>query len=334
MVDYKQKKWKPLLDATKVAELEKALEDDPEDLDARNELLQHYMMEALTCDDYVPLHLKHLVWLIENHPDSAILRTSSCRLKSNEDRTDCKIVAALWMQQAEKYPNSQAVLGNAAFNLMTAINSRSHWAQARKWLLKAEKLEPHNPKWKSLLGDYHRHLSWGKRDDKAREASLLRALRYYREEYDLTDKDVDKALLLPTMAQCAFETRDYTAAEHYAQSLLEAAPMFDNRDWRWNYGNAVHWGHIYLGKIAIRSGDKNAALDHLKEAGKIHGSPQLNSFGPDFTLAHGLLQLREQEAVLDYLKACGTFWHFGTKELAAWTEAVKQGDIPDFEPVY
>ncbi len=136
------------------------------------------------------------------------------------------------------------------------------------------------------------------------------------------------------MAQCAFKGRDYVAAEHYAQSLLDAAPLFKNRDWGWNYGNTVHWGHIYLGKISLLSGDRNAALGHLKKAAKIHGSPLLNSFGPDFTLARGLLELGMQEAVLDYLKACGSFWECGKKELEAWTEAIKQGDIPNFEPGY
>jgi hypothetical protein len=174
----------------------------------------------------------------------------------------------------------------------------------------------------------------GQEGRQGQRSVVAASLTLLREEYDLTDKDVYKALLLQAMAEGAFEARDYTAAEHYAQSLLKSAPLFDNRDWRWNYGNVVHWGHIYLGKIAIHTGDKNAALVHLKEAGKIHGSPQLDSFGPDFTLAHGLLQLGEQSAVLDYLKACGSFWHCGTKELEAWTLAVEQGDIPDFERIY
>ncbi len=167
MADNHHNEWTSLLSTIEVAKLEKALEDDPENLDAHDELLPHYMMEALVSDDYVPLHLKHLAWLIENHAESEILRTPSCRIKFTADRTICKTVAALWMQQAAKYPNNPAVLGNAAFNLMTPINSRSHWAQARKWQLKAEKLEPHKAEWKSLLGTYHRHLSWGKRDDKA-----------------------------------------------------------------------------------------------------------------------------------------------------------------------
>lgn len=328
LVDDKKDEWVPLLKPNRVAKLEKALKDDPEDLNARNLLLQHYMLEALKSDDFIPHQLRHLVWLIENHPDSDILQATSCRLKFTEDSTIFRIVADLWMQQVTKYPDNPAVLGNAAYNLMTGVNSRSDWAQARKWLLKAEKLEPYNPEWKSLLGDYHYHLSGGKKDEKAKEASLQRAMRYYREEYDLTNDDEDKTLLLCNMAECAFEVRDFTGAEHYSRLLLVAAYLYDKD--HWNYGNAVHWGHIYLGKTALKHGDKEGALRHLEEAGKTPGSPQLNTFGPDMTLAASLLEMGETEVVLEYFRACGSFWKMEMGRLTYWTEAINKGEVIDF----
>ena len=60
------------------------------------------------------------------------------------------------------------------------------------------------------------------------------------------------------------------------------------------------------------------------------GSPQMNSFGPNMQLAKALLEKGERDAVLEYFQRCGRFWKMGQDQLAAWTAAVKKGEIPDF----
>ncbi len=331
MVDENRDEWIPFLNVQQVAELEKRLEDDPEDLEARELLMRYYMVEALRSDDYVAPHLKHLIWLIESHPDSALLSTSVCRLNFAEYNLNYRIVVDLWIQQVTKYPENPAVLGNAAYNLLTGFPSRSDAVIARKWLLTAEKLEPYNPAWKNLLGDYHRHLSMGKKDQKAKESSLKLAMRYYREEYDLTTDDTDKAFLLENMVECAFEAGDFIATDQYARALLEAAFLFEQERWKWNYGNAIHNGHIYLGKIALIHGDKDGALRHLQDAAKTPGSPQLNSYGPDKTLASSLLEVGENDAVLEYFRACANFWKMEMGRLTYWIDAIKNGQVIDFK---
>ena len=58
---------------------------------------------------------------------------------------------------------------------------------------------------------------------------------------------------------------------------------------------------------------------------------QLNSFGPDMSLAKVLLEAGERDVVLQYFQLCGAFWkHDIQGSLPAWTAAVREGLIPDF----
>ena len=66
-----------------------------------------------------------------------------------------------------------------------------------------------------------------------------------------------------------------------------------------------------LGRIALRHGDRETARKELRAAGRTPGSPQLNSFGPQFTLARELLQHGEQadrEDVAAFLDDVAKFW--------------------------
>ena len=79
-------------------------------------------------------------------------------------------------------------------------------------------------------------------------------------------------------------------------------------------------------------GDIERAKEHLLAAGNTSGSPQLNSFGPNMTLAKELLEQGERDVVLEYFRLCAKFWksrsHLGTLE--EWANQVKAGMVPDF----
>jgi hypothetical protein len=88
-------------------------------------------------------------------------------------------------------------------------------------------------------------------------------------------------------------------------AVLREASLFERT---WQYGNAVHWGHIVLGHVARLRDDLESASGELALAGRTRGSPQLNSFGPDLELAQILLDAGRTGAVLDYLTECKRFW--------------------------
>ena len=137
---------------------------------------------------------------------------------------------------------------------------------------------------------------------------------------------------LRELLEAAFKEEDLAKAKTLAEKYLALAA---EKEEDWNYGNAIHHGHIFLGRIALRKGNIEKAKEHLLEAGKTPGSPQLNSFGPNMTLAEELLERGEREVVLEYLDACKTFWLEPMRAIRAfpvwkWQEEIRRGEVPEF----
>jgi hypothetical protein len=65
-------------------------------------------------------------------------------------------------------------------------------------------------------------------------------------------------------------------------------------------------------------------------SGKTPGSPELDSFGPNMSLAQDLLEKGERQAVLDHFQRCRKFWKSHADDLDQWTQEVKDGKIPNF----
>lgn len=116
-------------------------------------------------------------------------------------------------------------------------------------------------------------------------------------------------------------------ARKYAQELLALAAKFQGD---WNYGNAIHDGNLVLGRIDVKEGRVDEAKRHLIEAGKSPGSPQMNSFGPNMSLAKDLLEKGQRDVVLEYFELCRQFWKLERGRLNQWSQEVKAGNIPDF----
>ena len=131
---------------------------------------------------------------------------------------------------------------------------------------------------------------------------------------------------LAELAKAALTARAIEKSAAYANELLSAAPRHRND---WNYGNAIHDGNMVLGLLALNQGNVKPASQYLLDAGSTPGSPQLNSFGPDMSLAQALLEKGERDTVLEYFSRCRTFWKMGRDNLDAWTETVRAGGMPN-----
>jgi len=133
--------------------------------------------------------------------------------------------------------------------------------------------------------------------------------------------------LLPRLAVAAFNAGELNQAESYAQELLASASDSKN----WNYGNAIFFGNMIIGRVALRR-DKNIsqAQASLLAAGHTPGSPQLNSFGPNMSLAKDLIEAGDRDTVLEFFQLCRVFWKMDYKKLDGWIAMVKGGGTPDF----
>jgi tetratricopeptide (TPR) repeat protein len=139
--------------------------------------------------------------------------------------------------------------------------------------------------------------------------------------------DEKRFYALDAAAKESFNAGKIEDANDYAKELLRLAPNFQGD---WNYGNAIQDGNLVLGRIAVRDGRIEDAKRYLLEAGKSPGSPQMNSFGPNMSLAKDLLQKGERDTILQYFGLCRRFWTMDYGKLDQWSAEVKAGKIPAF----
>jgi hypothetical protein len=100
----------------------------------------------------------------------------------------------------------------------------------------------------------------------------------------------------------------------------------------WNYGNAIHNANMALATIAWDGGKKEEAIKYVLAASKSPGSPQLDSFGPQFPIVPKLLAAGRKDVVLQYLTGVQRFWSESPDELKGWIDQIKKGSVPgDFE---
>ena len=137
----------------------------------------------------------------------------------------------------------------------------------------------------------------------------------------------DRFYALDSAAKESFNVGKIQDAENYAKELLTLAPKFQGN---WNYGNAIQDGNLVLGRIAARDGRIEEAKRFLLESGKSYGSPTMDSFGPNMSLAKDLLEKGDRDTVLQYFELCRKFWEMDYGKLNQWSKEVKAGEIPDF----
>jgi hypothetical protein len=165
------------------------------------------------------------------------------------------------------------------------------------------------------------------RQARAALAAFEAAERRRRRQHPSVWRQLCRAASLPDIAEAWLEAGEFGKAAALADEML-ARGMGPVAPWDWNAGNLVHHGHVTLGRLALLAGDVDAAEEHLRLAGSTHGSPQLDSFGPDFRLANQLLARGRAEVVLGYLELCRRFWKPGHGVLDRWSAEIRAGRRP------
>jgi TonB family protein len=133
---------------------------------------------------------------------------------------------------------------------------------------------------------------------------------------------IERFYALTDLPKQALDAGALEKASSYALELLQSA---NDQKGDWNYGNAIYDANMVLGLVALRQGNVTEARRYLLESGKTPGSPQLDSFGPDLTLAQELLEKGERDTVLEFLTLCKGFWKMGADRLDAMAAEVRKG---------
>lgn len=302
--------------------LEDKLKKKSDDLPTRTLLLGYYFLKSHESDQARKKRQEHIKWIVANRPESYVSGSPYAHLTPYLEGKVYNEVKNLWLKQVEAHKNNTAILGNAASFFLIANSDL-----AEKLLKKAKALEPDNPEWPDRLGFLY-SLDNDSESTKLKCEAAEKSFKQMEIAFKSTKKKVDKFYMLPDLAMSAFEAGDLDKSAKYATELINKSVQYKDD---WNYGNAIHYGNLIHGRIALKSGKIKMAKRYLIEAGKTSGSPQLNSFGPNMTLAKELLEKNEKEVVLEYFQLCGKFWEMGTNELKNWTADVKKDKMPDFD---
>jgi hypothetical protein len=164
---------------------------------------------------------------------------------------------------------------------------------------------------------------------KQRQASTpTPAAKLTKLEQSLPASGLKRFYALSDVAKAAFDAGDYNKAEGYARELL-ADVQVNRKDW--NYGNAIFFGNMIVGRVALAR-DRNVSLakSSLLASAQSQGSPQLNSFGPNMSLANDLIAAGERDTVVEFFRLCSAFWQPQSSRLDEWSALVKTGGTPNF----
>ncbi len=302
------------LTAAEAAELERGLAADPEDLNARAQLLGYYFRHHRTDPSR---KAGHVLWFIRNAPEAEVLEGPEAQIMPVLDPEGFAAAKQAWLEQIGNEPRNVTLLRHAASFFTLSDETRS-----AELLERAEDVEPTSAEWARELG--HVHWREARQFPEGWDTALAeRALADFERAHALSDAS-GRGPLLPELGMAAFVVGDLDKARMYAEAMLADSP--DD----WNRGNRVHYGNLVLGRIALADGDLRGAGQYLLAAGRTPGSPQLNSFGPDMALARDLLERGETQTVLRYLALCLEFWEMGQDSLKNWIALIEGGRTPDF----
>ncbi|MCO6045616.1 RNA polymerase subunit sigma-24 [Aeoliella sp. ICT_H6.2] len=323
-----------------VQPLEDGLGESPCEAATRILLLGYYFLGQRQSPAARESRLEHALWLIEHAPATKTAGSPEAYFLEREDAAAYLQASELWLDQVDKHPHHPAVLGNAASFFL--LNDRQ---QSESLYQEAQRLDPENPAWSERLGQLYSLPTKGQ--DSPPEHRAGQALRAFRESESAREAEanngnqqesqeararrfVSRMHLLPQMAKAAVAAGELEQAERYATELLTLAEDEEFSPPERRDGNAIHYANLVLGQCALRAGDEEGAKQYLLASGRIKGSPNLCSFGPNMSLAKELLEHGEPTAVLEYFELCRGFWKSHEAQLDQWIEEVQRGEVPDF----
>lgn len=305
------------LAAQDAAVLESHLLKSPNDVEARVKLLGFYLTNQ--DDDAQRRRVGHVHWLISHRPEIYLM--AFARIDAREYPDAYNEGKRLWLSAVSSRPGDLAILRNAGRYLSSGDPSL-----AAELYKRGATIEPDTSDWRELLGGLYFSFSIGASSEE--RARLAReALTEYEAALTLERSTLGALGILIEIATVAVLSENYERATEAAERLL--ADATDHVD-TFEYGNAVHYAHIALGKVAMARNDSASAAEHLRAAGETPGSPQLNSFGPDFELASQLLAIGQRDAVVCYIDGCKKFWKSDASLLEKWALVIERGEVPDF----
>jgi len=319
--------------------LERRLEEQATDLDARARLLGYY---AKRCEQELAANpgwlqnataappptcagkFRHVLWVIAHAPGAPLAAHPVTHISRGHHAY--YEAARTWQQHAEADPVDATVLDHAL-----RFFERQNHVRVEELLDRAERLYPDDARWarrrRSIRADelgatwlkYHVADLGGNESPALAELVEIEAL--------LRDGELEPpaaAQLHDQAAHLLLHFGHLAKAREHAQAMVATATgILDGQD-----GPQVHSGHVLLGRIALREGDVEEAKARLELAGRTAGSSCFPKY-PKMALARELLAHDERDAVLQYLRLCRAACDGLPAILDRWIAQLHDGLIPE-----
>jgi len=369
--------WLPVNEAPltlrQVTELESKLIRSPDDLETRKRLIRYY------CSYRTPetpsrknARIRHRIWFIENHPEMGQSEVfGPLFYYSSLGGPEFDLSKAAWLRKVVSDKTNARVRLNA-FDLISMKDRTT----AERLLTDGIKLDSENYEFPLRLSQlFHgiqdepneeaeaQNTAVTKHADNVKAERLVSISSSGRtdEQMNMLDrltKEVEygetalillkkerssefnqkRRALLQDLTQSAFDLGKYALAKSLSTELILD---FGNDSDEVGYETATHIGNIVLGRIALKENDKSKAAEYLLIAIRAPLRKERNWLTRiDTTLAKELFAAGEKDAVLEYLKLCGSLWNLKNQKklyeaaanaLELWQQQLKQGITPTFD---
>lgn len=135
-----------------------------------------------------------------------------------------------------------------------------------------------------------------------------------------------RSMLVQHLTEVLVDLGDLDRADALAAEELRDAESMTS----FMRGNVHYYMNQIRGRVALRRGDRAAAIEYLRLAAETEGSPQLATYGPRLTLARELLEVGERGSVRDFLEDVRRFWTAprAEEELDSALRSIDAGAIP------
>jgi hypothetical protein len=333
--------------------LERDVEQRPDNIDTRARLLGYYeargreMFEATTMQGKISWRpantsvreavARHALWLAANAPRAPLAAHPLLQF-STKDAVYSEL-SSIWRRQVACDPPDPTVYANAIafFWWPNEIFADELLARAdelfpgdRRWLefrqrRRAQELDiafSFRPLQESVRGHSG---DAGERATQEPGETGLDEIEQLLREGDPESEWVPR--LREIAGELSFALGRIEKARDYAAQMVTGTSFEAER----GYTDAVHNGHLLLGRIALRENDVERARAELILAANAGATRMVPIVGPDMRLAAGLLAHGEREVVIRYLSRCRAFWRRGP--IDEWIVQIRAGSIPDFRRI-
>ncbi|MCA9160345.1 MAG: hypothetical protein KDA72_18560, partial [Planctomycetales bacterium] len=191
--------------------LEAKVEANPDDSESRTKLLGYYFINGRRDENAKLAKSRHIVWLIENAPESEVLGLPYGQLNKVLEPEGYEKAKQAWLTVIHDSPKNLTASLNAS-NFFLLHNREI----AEELLLHGQEADPTNSVWAASLGQLY-SLGLSRLPEGPEKVSVAKkAFQQYKLAYKLSEPLV-KQTLLSSLAKTAFEAGSMDEAGEYAR---------------------------------------------------------------------------------------------------------------------